>query len=331
MKDTTRESSLIGIEAWSQGELVELKKWMQFDSVKYCFVSENGLVTLFYEDRDYLEFYTEICNKLAGGFFLDRLEGSLDESAAKGRVIMRKEFLTKADIEGLYEIMIKCWPAITMSYEATTSSRIKPDEETIARLVEIRKKGEFLYEAEAKILKSVAKMFPELVGFESVVSIEELRGGRLPSRGELEARKKRYIRFDGILETGKSFSEFLEERDFEVRGRESESPRRFEGRTAMGGKFIGRVKIVLREEDVEKVKKGDVLVAHMTTPDHVVAMERAGAFVTDEGGITCHAAIVAREFGKPCIVGTEIATKVLKDNDLVFVDADAGFVEKINL
>jgi pyruvate,water dikinase len=64
----------------------------------------------------------------------------------------------------------------------------------------------------------------------------------------------------------------------------------------------------------------------MTTPDYVSAMKLASAFVTDEGGIMCHAAIIARELKKPCIIGTKIATKVLKDGDLVEVDADRGVV-----
>ena len=55
-------------------------------------------------------------------------------------------------------------------------------------------------------------------------------------------------------------------------------------------------------------------------------MEKAAAFVTDEGGITCHAAIVSREMNKPCIIGTKAATKLLKDGDRVAVDADAGIV-----
>ncbi len=64
----------------------------------------------------------------------------------------------------------------------------------------------------------------------------------------------------------------------------------------------------------------------MTTPEMVPVMKRAAAFVTDEGGITCHAAIVSREMKKPCIIGTKIATKVLKDGDLVEVDANRGIV-----
>ncbi len=64
----------------------------------------------------------------------------------------------------------------------------------------------------------------------------------------------------------------------------------------------------------------------MTRPDYLPAMKKASAFVTDEGGITCHAAIVAREMKKPCIVGTKIATKILKDGDEVEVDANAGMI-----
>ncbi len=67
----------------------------------------------------------------------------------------------------------------------------------------------------------------------------------------------------------------------------------------------------------------------MTTPEMVPAMKKAGAFVTDEGGVTCHAAIIAREMKKPCIIGTKIATKVLKTGDMVKVDAEKGIVRII--
>jgi len=67
----------------------------------------------------------------------------------------------------------------------------------------------------------------------------------------------------------------------------------------------------------------------MTTPDFMPAMQKAAAFVTDEGGITCHAGIVARELKKPCVIGTKIATQVFKDGDLVEVDAGQGTVRII--
>ena len=93
------------------------------------------------------------------------------------------------------------------------------------------------------------------------------------------------------------------------------------------GKVKGIVKIVLELSDMKKVQKGDILVSNETTPDLLPAMERATAFVTDEGGLSCHAAIVSREMKKPCIVGTKIATKFLKDGDLIEVDANKGIVK----
>lgn len=101
------------------------------------------------------------------------------------------------------------------------------------------------------------------------------------------------------------------------------------GAIAFSGNAKGVVKVVRQVDELDKVKAGDILVTFMTAPSHISAMKRAIAFVTDEGGITCHAAIVAREMKKPCIIGTKIATKVLKDGDMVEVDADRGIVKII--
>ena len=97
----------------------------------------------------------------------------------------------------------------------------------------------------------------------------------------------------------------------------------------MKGVVRGSAKIVLNNHDLRKIVRGDILVVPMTTttPDCILAMKKAAAFVTDEGGITCHAAIVARELKKPCIIGTKIATKVLKDGDLVEVNGNEGKVK----
>ncbi len=98
------------------------------------------------------------------------------------------------------------------------------------------------------------------------------------------------------------------------------------GNVAQLGKALGAVKILKSQADIPKVKEGDILVAMATNPTFVPAMKKAAAIVTDMGGITCHAAIISRELGIPCIIGTKIATKVLKDGDLVEVDANKGIV-----
>lgn len=93
--------------------------------------------------------------------------------------------------------------------------------------------------------------------------------------------------------------------------------------------YEGRVKVLLSPADSDKVQMGDIIVATMTSPDYIVAMKRAGAFITDEGGVTCHAAIVAREMHKPCLIGAKIATKKFKDNDRVRIDLQYGTVTLI--
>lgn len=99
------------------------------------------------------------------------------------------------------------------------------------------------------------------------------------------------------------------------------------GQCACLGHAIGKVKIIQGARDMHKMQKGDILVAYATDPDVVPAMKKAGAIVTEQGGVTCHAAIVARELKIPCVIGTKIATKVLHDGDLVEVFADKGLVK----
>ena len=98
------------------------------------------------------------------------------------------------------------------------------------------------------------------------------------------------------------------------------------GETASSGVYAGKVKMIKDATELEKIEKGDILVTNMTTPDMVPAMQRAGAIVTNEGGMTCHAAIVSREMGIPCIVGTEHATEILKDGSMITVHASRGIV-----
>ncbi len=102
------------------------------------------------------------------------------------------------------------------------------------------------------------------------------------------------------------------------------------GIAAGAGKAIGRARIVRLVADLPAVKNGDILIAVFTHPDYLSAMRRAGAIVTDEGGLTSHAAIVARELKKPCVVGTKVATQVFKDGDRVEVDATKGTVRKLS-
>jgi len=101
-----------------------------------------------------------------------------------------------------------------------------------------------------------------------------------------------------------------------------------EGLAASPGIGVGKIKIVRSMNDLDKVNKGDVLVTEMTNPDMVVTMQKASAIVTDEGGLTAHAAIVSREMGIPAVVGTQTATEKLKEGEIITVDGFTGKIYK---
>ncbi|MBI2028054.1 MAG: hypothetical protein HYT07_00460 [Candidatus Levybacteria bacterium] len=99
------------------------------------------------------------------------------------------------------------------------------------------------------------------------------------------------------------------------------------GNCASKGRVRGRVRVLLNARENAKLKAGEILVTFMTSPDFMSAIRKCSAIVTNLGGITSHAAIISRELGIPCIVGTKNATKVLKTGNLVEVNADKGTIE----
>jgi len=100
------------------------------------------------------------------------------------------------------------------------------------------------------------------------------------------------------------------------------------GIPASPGIARGKAKIILNPSECKKMKKGDILVTEMTNPLFLPAIKKARAIITDVGGLLCHAAIVSRELGIPCVVGTKKATKILKDENRVLVDGTKGEIYK---
>ncbi|MFA6514475.1 MAG: PEP-utilizing enzyme [Patescibacteria group bacterium] len=158
-----------------------------------------------------------------------------------------------------------------------------------------------------------------------------LKKGNVPSVEELN---KRYNCLAVLQVNGKEtfctgakamkFKELFFPIDTKISG-----DKELKGNTAYPGKIKGIVKIVNAKSDLEKFQEGDILVSFSTNPSLVPAMNKAAAIITNTGGVTCHAAIVARELKTPCIIGTKIATKVLHDGDLVEVDANRGIIRII--
>lgn len=160
--------------------------------------------------------------------------------------------------------------------------------------------------------------------------IEILKGKLKISNKELEERSNGFVFLmengkEGLIvgEKGKELAEYLDENI----GAVDENIKEIRGQGACSGVVRGKVRITLTPKESYKLEKGEILVCSMTSPDYIPAMKRAAAFITDEGGLLCHAAIISREMNKPCIIKTKIATRVLKTGDLIEVDAGKGIVK----
>ena len=142
-----------------------------------------------------------------------------------------------------------------------------------------------------------------------------------------EARSQGYAYIGGMLVSPAEFQKTIEKKRYIIKEEKTENIQQISGVSAYNGNVKGKAKIILTRAQFQKLLPGDVLVASMTTPMYYSIMEKAAAFVTDEGGLLCHAAIVSREMKKPCIISTKIATKVLNDEDFIEVDADEGVIK----
>ena len=179
-------------------------------------------------------------------------------------------------------------------------------------------------------------------GLEDAAVPEKMRDRPSLSRSEIEDLRVLALALEGhyhypqdfewTIEKGRVF--LVQTRAVTVLAKAAKKQARVEvvpllkGLGASPGVGTGRVKLVLDIKDLGRVGKGDVLVTKMTTPDYVPAMLKTAGIVTNEGGMTSHAAIVSRELGVPCIVGTGTATQVLKEGSLISVDGSRGIVYK---
>lgn len=183
------------------------------------------------------------------------------------------------------------------------------------------------------LLVEIEKRFNfDLIHLRQMLPVEILdlvRGLRRPS---LETLNARHTSCALLVENGRSsfiYGYQMHEEISRIKIDKISNTSELKGQIANLGHAQGKVKIINNASDLAKMELGDILVSIATNPTLVPAMRKAAAIVTDIGGITCHAAIVSRELGKPCVIGTRIATKILKDGDIVEVDAEHGTVKII--
>jgi phosphohistidine swiveling domain-containing protein len=205
---------------------------------------------------------------------------------------------------------------------------------SLPHLSEARLYVEHLYSESEKVLHGFAETWSTKSGYTpeellccSFSEIERyLESGEFPEHAVLQDRQKQMVC------TGENESVTVgnsqESASLEQQLTQKQDVTEIRGTSAFKGKATGTVRVVFNPHAVQTFNEGDILVTGMTRPDYLPLMQKAAAIITDTGGLLCHAAIVARELKKTCIIGTKIATSTLENGDSVEVDADNGIVTR---
>ncbi len=324
-------------EYWQEGETKSLPDLLEgkvfFEPL---FVHEKGrAVEVYYDIEDKKQdpkLIADYFNKHVGLF------NELTKDFGKYRDTI-DELVQGDDLEAinkLRQVIVEIWPLNIIAYQLGGMLKDSVSPELSEKASKFRTENEQVhYKAGLRIYDLIDSHLPaeyeDHDEYATYVTVDEIVLGSLPSIREVKDREDYYVYWQGQLRTGSEAKNFLEKNFILLprEGAQTSVADQVEGQIAFKGKIKGEVKTLFDYADIDKVKEGDILVSPMTTPDFMPLMKLAAAFVTDEGGMTCHAAIAAREMKKPCIVGTGNATDVFQDGDIVEVDAEKGIVKKI--
>ncbi len=335
-KSMNRSMSVIDCQCWYLGEKISLPKISNraiFFEPMFIYRSTKG-VGVYYN-------YTDIAQDPK--FLVDHFSANvkkfynISEQYKKdcSKIIELSKRKRSADFSALFKLIVDFWGKLAVIMVLGESKTI--DRDLSKASYELRKKYDtVLYQAGESLLEMARQKIPpsyaKLVEF---LTFEEIEYRQLPEIKELRKRIHGYVFFKDNLIVAADIEKFAQDQNLNIINAKHNVKTnskfvKIKGNNACAGKVIGTARIVFEYAQLKKLKKGDILITSMTTPNFLPAMKRAIAFVTDEGGITCHAAIVAREMNKPCIIGTKIATEVLKDGDKIEVDANSGIVKLLN-
>lgn len=324
-----REFPLILFQIWARNY-----KYFMGEKItifpRYIFILKDGLGDA-YRNPALSEEVNTVIKKKAGKemFFKDFYRKYLERFEELQKFWQRND-LSREELLKFLKTLSDFWPAIYASIFIPSNASFSKEQQDL--FLNLRKKIERVeFDASHLINRTIKRLYPWCDDLEWSVSLEDLQENKIPKRSDLEKRViKEIILVDDEIISRERLVELQKEHQFILEPVSDLSSRReFKGQTAYQGNISGIVRIIMKVADINKIKEGEILVSPMTIPTFAPAMKKAAAFVTDEGGITCHAAIVARELKKPCIIGTKIATQVLKDGDRVEIDASKGIVRRL--
>jgi len=328
----SRDFSLPSVEAWVNGEIASATQWMKGKQqlLPYIIAERSDNTVRFYYDLggpislpDYL-----IKRARVDKTFIPQIAKTVIDNIPFIRSIYEKEQAVNLDqlkrftkeLKNAYSYCNAMWLFADMDEDKVKGLNLKS-------LNIVRKMTERLCDSSDMVIrKSLLKIYPQLGELSSVLLTNEIGSRTIPTLKMLKIRYDGYFYANNQLFTDVDKSFVSKKFHLHFKNVKVKKTKILKGNIIQQGIVRGFVRRLMGHKEINELKTDEILVSPMTIPDFLPAMKKAAAIVTDEGGVLCHAAIVARELKKPCIVGTKFATQILKDGDLVKVDANKGIV-----
>lgn len=329
-----RDFCLPSVEAWVRGESTNPKGWTDLKQpfLPYIITERFDDTIRFNYDLQGVDWVCDLLSKLAHDDknFLKKIEKTVLEKLKFIRPIYEKEkVITLPELKRFLKELEEGYPWFEAMWWFFQMDEDKVKDLNLKNLEKVRMLTDTLCNgSDTVIRKSLKNIYPKLGEISSVLTTQEILSGNIPKKEELIKRDKGYFFGNNQLLVGKNRSDIEKLFKIKFKAKKFDSAV-LQGNVAQMGIARGFVRRVMGHKQIGEFKKGEILVSSMTIPDFLPAMKKAVAIVTNEGGILCHAAILARELKVPCITGTQFATHILRDGDYVEVDANNGIVKFI--
>ncbi|MEK6889871.1 MAG: PEP-utilizing enzyme [Nanoarchaeota archaeon] len=331
-KFMSRERGLFYFCVWNKSNFEDNRFSNTYENI--VFLNKGKDKTVVYFDLDEVKKdLEEILRRLKKKGFIDEIiKDYMKHWEILFQYVQKKKKLNNIkDLRLFYETWLNWWHSMATLF-------LLADIETVPleireKSLEIRKKHEkYSEEGNNLFLDFFKAKFPDYANLVEVVTPEEvfsLENRKFSDKKllSIKERLKGWALINGKVYPINELDNELKENNLVLVEPEANKSEEIKGNVAYKGLIKGYARLISSKSDLDLLRKGEILVSEMTHPGYVPFLNKVSAIVTDEGGIVCHAAIVSREMKIPCIVGTKIATKLLRTGDLIEVDANKGTIK----
>ncbi len=331
----SRERSLVYFYVWREANQLYSGKF--FDTIKnILFINIGfGKTSAWYGEEE-LNTCVEECGRRAvqdkNYFTAVRKEFYLYFNLLLEYFKGKRKIRNVDDLKKYYFTYVHWWPPMAVLYVLPESSTASKDIQDVA--LKIRSSTEKYTDLnDTFFIEAVRRLLPQYADIASLMTPEEIFNSHLLTPDDVQKIRERgrgYVLYNDTLYSTDNLEKVLGSNNLYLKKENIFENGFLKGSVGCKGNVKGIVRVIFSKTQLADFKEGEILVTEMTSPDYIPYMKKAAGIITDEGGVNCHASIVARELKKPCIIGTRNATAVLKEGDFVEVDAEKGIVRIID-